>query len=151
VTVFRSNAAVPSESDFVDLSTKQVPLEEGDLHFLSVICLARSGDKGNSVNIGVVARNDKAYAYLKKYLTPNVLKEWFGTKVLGNIKRYEIPGLNAFNFMLEEALDGGGTRALRIDAQGKTFAAALLSQRMKIPEEVVPKLGAMKNEKKARS
>ncbi len=139
VSVFRSNAAVPSESNFIDLSTKQVACEEGGLYSLNEICLARSGDKGNSVNIGVVARSDKAYNYLKKYLTPNVLKEWFGPKVLGNIKRYEIEGLNAFNFMLEEALDGGGTKALRIDAQGKTFAAALLNQKMKIPEEYLSK------------
>ena len=139
VSVFRSNAAVPAESNFIDLSTKQVACEQGEPVSLSEICLARSGDKGNSVNIGVVARSDEAYNYLKKYLTPGLLKEWFETKALGNIKRYEIKGLKAFNFILEQALDGGGTKALRIDAQGKTFAAALLNQKLRIPQGVVPK------------
>lgn len=135
IVVKATSPSIASESAFVDLSQKVAQPEQGKLISLSEICLARSGDKGNSVNIGVIARNTKAFNYLKTFLLPSLLKQWFGEKVMGNIKRYELPGLLAFNFMLEEALDGGGTKSLRIDAQGKTFAAALLSQKVYVPDE----------------
>ncbi len=135
IAMASASSQVAAESDFLDLSQKIEQPTQGKLIALSEICLARSGDKGNAVNIGVIARNHKAFIYLKTYLLPSLLKQWFGEKVLGNIKRYELPSLLAFNFMLEEALDGGGTKALRIDAQGKTFAAALLSQKVYVPDE----------------
>ena len=119
---------LPKESAYLSSSESFIPKQKGDLILLSTLCYARSGDKGNSANIGVIAKNEKAYQTLKEYLHSTLLKQWFGDRVHGEIKRYELPGLLAFNFMLSEALDGGGTQALRIDAQGKTFAAALLNQ-----------------------
>ncbi len=99
------------------------------------LCLARSGDKGDSVNIGVVARNDIIYQFLKDHLTAEVVRGFF--KKQGQVKRYELESLQAFNFFIAEALDGGGTRSMRIDAQGKTFASALLNQKIAVPEEVL--------------
>lgn len=94
---------------------------------LKKICLARSGDKGDMANIGVVARNSEIYDYLKKVLTADLVKFWFSDFCRGEVIRYELDNLNALNFLLEESLDGGGTKSLMIDAQGKTFASALLN------------------------
>ena len=137
LVVESSSSPIAEESEFIDLSHQVVQPRNGKLISLSEICLARSGDKGDSVNIGVIARNNKAFNYLKTYLMPSLLQKWFGEKVLGNLKRYELPSMLAYNLMLEEALDGGGTKALRIDAQGKTFAAALLSQKVVVPDEIL--------------
>ncbi len=101
------------------------------------ICLARSGDKGDTCNIGVMARSQKAYDFLKENLTAQLVKDWFQELCQGKVKRYPVPNMLGFNFLLEESLGGGGTRSLRSDAQGKTFAQALLRQRMKIPIEVL--------------
>lgn len=101
------------------------------------ICLARSGDKGNCVNIGVIARSEEIYLFLKNQLSAEVVKAWFASLCKGKVKRYELENLSAFNFFLEEALDGGGTRAMRIDAQGKTFASTLLNHKIKIPKELL--------------
>lgn len=100
------------------------------------LCLARSGDKGNSSNIGVIARHPKIYEFLKQNLTPQLIKFWFEDLCKGEVIRYEIENLLAFNFMLYDALDGGGTLAMRIDAQGKTFASALLKQEISVPDEI---------------
>jgi hypothetical protein len=90
------------------------------------IAHARSGDKGDTVNVGVIARNAKHYDYLKSVLTANRVKEHFGDMVKGKVERFELPNLGALNFLLHEALDGGGTVSLMTDAQGKTFSTALL-------------------------
>ncbi|MFY8004998.1 MAG: acyclic terpene utilization AtuA family protein, partial [Chitinophagaceae bacterium] len=100
---------------------------------LNKICLARSGDKGNTSNIGVIARSPEAFYFLEKHLTPELLKQWFKGVALGNIERFDIPNLHAFNFFLAEALDGGGTFSGRIDAQGKSLASWLLRQKMEVP------------------
>jgi hypothetical protein len=101
------------------------------------LCISRSGDKGDCVNIGLIARNKNVYQYLKEILTPEVIKEWFILHCTGKVKRYELENLNAFNFFLEKTLDGGGTRSMRIDAQGKTFASALLNQTINVPKELL--------------
>lgn len=101
------------------------------------ICLGRSGDKGDTVNIGVLARSEEIYQYLKHDLTAEKLSEMFFGMVKGRIHRYEIDNLLALNFLLEESLDGGGTKSLMIDAQGKTFATALLNQEIMIPEKLL--------------
>jgi hypothetical protein len=103
---------------------------------LKELCLARSGDKGNSSNIGVIARSPEIYEFLKDYLSPDLVKYWFADLCKGEVIRYELRSLNAFNFMLADALDGGGTLAMRIDAQGKTFASALLNQLIPVPDEI---------------
>jgi hypothetical protein len=104
------------------------------------IALARSGDKGNMVNIGVMARSQKAYEFLDKNLTAQVIKDMFQELCHGPVVRYSLPNLGGFNFLLESALGGGGTKSLRIDPQGKTFAQALLNQKISIPKDVLDSL-----------
>ena len=93
---------------------------------LSKIAHTRSGDKGDMVNIGVIAWKAEDYPALKRGLTAERVKAYFGARVRGPVERYELPNLHALNFVLHGALGGGGTLSLRIDAQGKTFGAALL-------------------------
>lgn len=93
---------------------------------LSRIAHGRSGDKGDLVNIGILAFNDSDYPILLRELTAERVKAHFGDRVKGKVERFELPNLAGLNFLLHEALDGGGTQSLRIDAQGKTFSAALL-------------------------
>lgn len=94
---------------------------------LSQMAHTRSGDKGDTVNIGVIAFRAEDYPTLLREVTAERVKAHFGDLVKGNVTRYELPNLCALNFLLDEALGGGGTLSLRIDAQGKTFGAALLS------------------------
>ncbi|MBI3684568.1 MAG: hypothetical protein HY235_29710 [Acidobacteria bacterium] len=93
---------------------------------LSRIAHARSGDKGDTVNIGLITYQPGHYPLLVREVTPERVKAHFGELVKGSVVRYELPNLGALNFLLHEALGGGGTLSLRIDAQGKTFGAALL-------------------------
>lgn len=93
---------------------------------LSQIAHTRSGDKGDTVNIGVIAYDPDHYAVLVREVTAERVKAHFGELVKGEVVRYELPNLGALNFLLHEALGGGGTLSLRVDAQGKTFGAALL-------------------------
>lgn len=93
---------------------------------LSRIAHTRSGDKGDTCNIGVIAYDEGNYAILVREVTPERVKRHFGNLVQGAVERYELPNLGALNFLLHRALGGGGTVSLRTDAQGKTFGAALL-------------------------
>jgi hypothetical protein len=93
---------------------------------LSRIAHARSGDKGDTCNIGVIATDPRHYPILLREVTAARVQQFFGGMVKGEVVRYELPNLGALNFLLHESLGGGGTVSLRIDAQGKTFAAALL-------------------------
>jgi hypothetical protein len=95
---------------------------------------ARSGDKGDTVNVGVIARDMKHYEMLKTVLTTERVKEHFGDMVKGKVERFELPNLGALNFLLHEALDGGGTVSLMTDAQGKTFSTAMLRMWVEAPE-----------------
>lgn len=101
---------------------------------LSRIAHARSGDKGDTANIGVIAYDPRHYPILVREVTAERVKMFFGALVKGAVERYELPNLGALNFLLHEALGGGGTLSLRLDAQGKTLGAALL--RMEIEVEV---------------
>lgn len=94
---------------------------------------ARSGDKGNTVNVGVIARRPEWYPFLEKYLTVPVVAAHFAPLIAGPVERYTLPNLFALNFLLHGALDGGGTRSLRVDAQGKTFSTALLRLVLDVP------------------
>lgn len=93
---------------------------------LSAIAHTRSGDKGDTCNVGVIALKPEHYPTLVRELTAEKVKSFFGPLVRGPVERYELPNLHALNFLLHEALGGGGTVSLRTDAQGKTFGAALL-------------------------
>jgi len=93
---------------------------------LGKIAHTRSGDKGDTSNIGVIVYDLKDYPLLVNELTAERVKAFFGDLVKGKVERFELPNLGALNFLLHEALGGGGTAALRIDPQGKTLGAALL-------------------------
>lgn len=90
------------------------------------IAHARSGDKGDCANIGLIALNPEHYPILVAQVTAERVQEHFQELCKGKVERFELPNLHALNFLLYEALDGGGTTSLRTDAQGKTFSAALL-------------------------
>jgi hypothetical protein len=100
---------------------------------LRSIAHARSGDKGNGCNIGLIALDPADYPLLEKKVTAARVKKHFAGICSGEVLRYELPNIGALNFLLKEALDGGGTVSLRTDAQGKTYAAALL--RMEIERD----------------
>jgi len=104
---------------------------------LSRIAHARSGDKGDSSNIGVIAFDARHYPVLAREVTAERVKHFFGEMVKGKIERYELPNLGALNFLLHEALGGGGTLSLRIDAQGKTLGAALLRMEIEVSESEI--------------
>lgn len=101
---------------------------------LSQIAHARSGDKGDTANIGIIAYHEKHYPILVREVTPERVKAHFGPLVLGSVDRFELPNLAALNFLLYEALGGGGTLSLRTDAQGKTLGAGLLTLEIEASE-----------------
>jgi hypothetical protein len=93
---------------------------------------ARSGDKGDTANVGIIARRAEDYPILDREVTADRVKEHFRGVVLGKVERFELPNLGALNFLLHESLDGGGTVSLKSDPQGKTYSSALL--RMEIDD-----------------
>jgi hypothetical protein len=105
---------------------------------LAKLAHARSGDKGDISNIGVIAYQPEYYVILRRELTAGKVKAYFGPLVLGPVARYELPNLHALNFVMEKALDGGGTISLRTDAQGKTHAAALLNMEVEVGPDEFP-------------
>jgi hypothetical protein len=90
------------------------------------IAHGRSGDKGDSANVGIIAYNQEGFEIIKKHLTAEKVKSYFEGICLGEVERFELPNLLALNFILHNTLGGGGTISLKLDAQGKTLAAALL-------------------------
>jgi hypothetical protein len=90
------------------------------------IAHARSGDKGDTANVGIIARQPEYYPILVREVTAERVKEHFAGVCLGAVERYELPNLSALNFLLHESLDGGGTLSLKADPQGKTYSSALL-------------------------
>jgi hypothetical protein len=100
--------------------------------YVSELAYARSGDKGNICNIGVLANSQNDYEILEKNLTAEKVHKFFSKIGVSKVERFSLPNVNAFNFLLHNALDGGGTTSLRIDSQGKTLAAALLRLQLEI-------------------
>ncbi len=96
------------------------------------IAHARSGDKGDTANVGLIALKDEYYPILVREVTAERVKEHFGEMVKGKVERFELPNLGALNFLLHESLGGGGTLSLMTDAQGKTFSTALLRMEIDI-------------------
>jgi hypothetical protein len=90
------------------------------------IAHARSGDKGDTANVGIIARKPEYYPVLVREVTAERVREHFAGVCLGAVDRYELPNLGALNFLLHESLDGGGTLSLKADPQGKTYSSALL-------------------------
>jgi hypothetical protein len=97
---------------------------------------ARSGDKGDTANVGVIPYDASHYPLLRDALTVAAVKAHFGGLVRGAVERFELPNLPALNFLLHGALDGGGTRSLMNDAQGKVFSTALLRMEIDVPVAV---------------
>ncbi|HUI31792.1 MAG TPA: hypothetical protein VLX91_16405 [Candidatus Acidoferrales bacterium] len=96
---------------------------------------ARSGDKGDASNIGLIARRPEYYPILKEKVTAEVVRRHFAGICKGEVDRFELPNLHALNFLLHEALGGGGTVSLRNDAQGKTLSTALLRLEIEVPDD----------------
>jgi hypothetical protein len=101
---------------------------------LARIAHSRSGDKGDTVNVGLIAYDVCYYPLLLREVTPERVKAHFGELCKGKVECYELPNLGALNFLLHESLGGGGTLSLRVDAQGKTFGAALLAMEIEADE-----------------
>jgi hypothetical protein len=99
---------------------------------LGSIAHTRSGDKGDTSNIGVIAFRTEHYPMILREVTPQSVKQFFGDLVKGEVERFELPNLGAINLLLHEALGGGGTVSLRVDAQGKTYGAALLRMEVEV-------------------
>ena len=96
------------------------------------IAHARSGDKGDTANVGLIALEAKYYPVLVEQVTAARVKEHFRGICHGEVERFELPNLGALNFLLHEALDGGGTVALKADPQGKTYSTALLRMEINV-------------------
>ncbi|MEO8580235.1 MAG: hypothetical protein ABI469_08300 [Gemmatimonadales bacterium] len=104
------------------------------------IAHARSGDKGDTANVGVIALEPRWYEVLKQFLTRERVTEHFRGMIDGGVDRYELPNLNALNFLLHGALDGGGTLSLKTDAQGKVYSTALLRMVIDVPDAEAKRL-----------
>lgn len=104
---------------------------------LSVLAHGRSGDKGDTANIGIIARSPEVYPWLAKTLTAASVKRRFKGICRGKVERHEVANLGALNFLLHESLGGGGTVSLRIDAQGKTYSHALLAMEVRAPRALI--------------
>jgi hypothetical protein len=118
----------------LDLPEQPVDIVEVTLEQLA---FGRSGDKGNNANIGIMARQPEYLPYIYQQLTAQVVEDYFGHLVGGEVERFEVPGMNAFNFFMTEALGGGGTASIRSDAQGKSMAQQLLSIKIRVPAGLV--------------
>jgi len=108
---------------------------------LTRLAHARSGDKGDTANVGLIALSDEFYPLLVREITVARVKEHFRGICQGEVERFELPNLGALNFLLHESLGGGGTLSLMTDAQGKTFSTALLRMYIDIPDDEAVSLG----------
>ena len=114
------------------------------------ICHARSGDKGDAANIGLIAREEKFYPLIKSTVTSSAVKKHFKGICNGKVERFELPNLWALNFLLHNTLGGGGTVSLKQDAQGKTLAAALLRMVIDVPSSFMKQSAKKRVLKKGR-
>ena len=104
------------------------------------IAHARSGDKGDTANVGVIAMRREWYPLLARELTRERVATHFRGMITGHVERFELPNLDALNFLLHGALGGGGTLSLKTDAQGKVFSTALLRMVLDVPDEEARRL-----------
>ena len=101
---------------------------------------ARSGDKGDTANVGVIALKPEWYPLLERELTRERVKRHFANVITGDVQRFELPNLQALNFLLHGALDGGGTLSLKTDAQGKVYSTALLRMVLDVDDDEARRL-----------
>ncbi len=117
----------------------RIEVDEPDLNgetkavILESLAFGRSGDKGDNANIGIMARKPEYVPYIQQQVTAQAVEDYFAHLVNGEVERFELPGMNAFNFFMTEALGGGGTGSVRSDAQGKSLAQQLLSMEITVP------------------
>jgi acyclic terpene utilization AtuA family protein len=124
--------AIPSPQDATGIADAKVPL--------IALAVGRSGDKGNSANIGLIARKPGYLPWLRAVLTPDVVRDWFAHHGVSKVERFELPGIHALNFVLHDALGGGGVASLRVDAQGKAFAQMLMDYLIPVPLALAQRL-----------
>lgn len=129
--------AKPTGDASVTLSGEMVTVK------LAALAQGRSGDKGDTCNIGVIARHPDLYPWLVEHLTAKRVKEAFTGIAYGEVERFEVPNIDAVNFLLHECLGGGGTLSLHIDAQGKTYSHALLNIDVEIDRSLAALVGAV--------
>jgi hypothetical protein len=108
---------------------------------LTKLAHARSGDKGDTANVGLIAFKDAYYPLLQREVTAERVKRHFEGICKGEVERFELPNLFALNFLLHESLGGGGTLSLMTDAQGKTFSTALLRMQIEVDDREAERLG----------
>jgi hypothetical protein len=106
---------------------------------------ARSGDKGDTANVGLIALRDEFYPVLVREVTAERVKQHFAGLCKGEVERFELPNLKALNFLLHESLGGGGTLSLMTDAQGKTFSTAMLRMEIEVDDDEARSLGNEKS------
>lgn len=109
------------------------------------IAHARSGDKGDTANVGVIAKKPEWFPLIARVLTVERVTQHFAGMIDGPVERFELPNLHALNFLLHGALDGGGTLSLKTDAQGKVFSTALLRMHVTVPDDEGAILGLPHN------
>ena len=141
--------SVVSGTPFDAGTVKRPPLPEttdaAETVVLPLFALAhgRSGDKGNDANIGIIARDNRALPYLCQALTAERVGEYFDYLMTGTVERYFLPGIGALNFVLHDALGGGGMNSLRNDPQGKAYAQILLDMPMEVPRDLADALALL--------
>lgn len=104
---------------------------------LEQVALARSGDKGDASNVGLIARSPALYEVIREQVTAERVREHFRDVCRGEVERFEVPNLRALNFILHDSLGGGGTESLKTDAQGKTHGQGLLQMEIEVPEDLL--------------
>ncbi len=107
---------------------------------LQHVAHVRSGDKGDTSNIAVVAYSDDLYRLLVEQLSAETFRQWYAGVVTGPVERYEVPGLGALNFVAHGALGGGVSRSLCLDNYGKALSSAILAFELDVPDDLVPQL-----------
>lgn len=104
---------------------------------LEQVALARSGDKGDASNVGLIVRSPALYDLIREQVTAERVREHFHDICRGEVERFEVPNLRALNFILHDSLGGGGTESLKTDAQGKTHGQGLLQMEIDVPEDLL--------------
>jgi hypothetical protein len=134
---------IPTGGGYVRPNTGPDPVDDGPLPAgptielpLSRLAYARSGDKGNSSNIAIIARRPEYLPLIRRHVTPERLVEHMRHLVDGPAERFEVPGFHAVNFLIQNALGGGGMASLRIDPQGKAYGQMALEMTIPVPESL---------------
>ena len=147
--------SVPRGRDFIPapptLLKPAVPAADTVEVPLAALAWGRSGDKGNDANIGIIARREEFVPILLQELPPMRIADFFSHYLKGDVLRWELPGINAFNFLLKDVLGGGGMASLRYDPQGKTYASMLMDLPVRVPRVWLKPGGFLAEDKKCRA